>query len=218
MRKIIIRIRDFLKYLLTPFLQNHKRIHFIVLAYNIFICFISFCLNDFHVSWITFVMIFLSFYLIWAISTVVMYVQTVERPDPLVKSSIWLKPGRYVSWGFGNIEFVREMRTSPVDDFYYIVMVGVFIFLPILFFQSFIDKDFMTLNFANGLVVICLSILRESLRLENEYVKNMEKAKIIFVRNQGCKEILKNNEEYQRYQVSRTYEKKWNDELEELKK
>ena len=45
----------------------------------------------------------------------------------------------------------------------------------------------------------------------------MKKAKVIFFKNKGDMNVLKEHEEYQRYQVSLEYEEKWCKELNDIK-
>lgn len=212
------KIRDFFKYSVTPFLQNFKRLQIIVLGYNLCICFVYFVLRNCEFSLDVFIrmyMLFMIFYIVWGISTVIMYAQYVERPESIFKGKHWLKPGRYIFWDFGGIVLGREMRTSPVDDYYYVVMVMLLLVFPMSFIQLLIHRQVDTLSFIHIINAGCLGILREAQRLEDDYVKNMEKAKVIYFKNQGCEDILKYDEDYQRYQVSLAYEKAWKKELEE---
>lgn len=176
------KIRDFLKYKITPSLQDLKRLHLFVFLYNVCICCIYFIINNCEVSLECFmhiILCFIEFYVLWGVSTVVMMGQYVERDEAILKGKNWIKPGRYYMMKVGRRVFIREMRTSPVDDFYHFVMIVLFILFPILIIQLFIQKSMEGFLFIHGLLAIVLSMLRETYRLEKDYVKNMEKAKVI---------------------------------------
>lgn len=134
-----------------------------------------------------------------------MPIQTVERELPLIDCKYLSKPGRYIR--IFNIQF--EMRNSPVEDYYYMVFICFVIYILIFFNFQLWQGNMIALFLLSTLFSSCVCILHECNRLEEEYMMNMKKAKMIFMDCQGNKDILNKNEQYYIYQASRELENQW---------
>lgn len=215
---MLYKINDILKCKVAPYFWDLKRLFKISFIYSIFVYILDFIFMK-NVMMLTRISLsflpVLAFYLVWGISTVIMMGDFVERPDPVVKSKYFLKPGRYIVTRCGPFTRYKEMRNSPVDDHTAMLILMDFIFVPLTIISSITQKDPKGLLFINIIVAINFGVLREVNRLEKDYALNMKKAKIIFFENNGDMNVLKEHGEYQRYQVSLEYEEKWKKELNE---
>lgn len=212
-KKILLKYTNYMKENVITFFKPVKRLFIISLLYNIFTISMIylFGFESIKEKIILAIASFISYYVIWGITTVIMICDIVERPLPLIKSKFIRKPGRYFS--ILNL-FYFELKTSPVNDLYYSVFV-FFIMYIICFINMIIQRVMLAFIFLNILFCLCISILKECNRLEVEYQDNLKKAKIIFMECLGDRQLLKDNEMYYTYQVDSYTEQCWYKELQE---
>lgn len=210
------KVIKFLKYKITPAVQSFKIRNLIVLTYLTIVSIIWLLININNLTrtvFLTIVFLFFSFYLLWGISTIIMYAQSVERPLPVIDRPYIRKPGRYIA-KFGRYE---ELRTSPVDDYYGGVIIGSVIILVALIMML-VKKELSIYWIIHIIVANSLAVLKETKRLEDDYLVNMKKAKQLFMECDGDLELLKDDKKYYEYQPSLEYEEMWMAELEKIKK
>ncbi|MBS5112990.1 MAG: hypothetical protein KHZ15_09970 [Coprobacillus cateniformis] len=212
-------IFQLIKYKIAPQFSDLKRLFFFAGIYSIIIFGISFYKSNDELVILRIVEASIPismFFLIWGVEAVIMMGQFVDRPEPIFKFKHLMKPGRYIMRQIGPLIIARELKISPVDDFCISLLIIDFIFLPLVIISTIVSGTFSTIFF-NIIFASHLAILKEINRLEKDYVENMKKAKVIFFKNKGDMNVLKEHEEYQRYQVSLEYEEKWCKELNEIK-
>lgn len=200
-------------YTISDFLRTVKKMFLISFIYNAITLIILFIISasDLQENVLILVFSILSFYISWGISSTIMMAQTMARPLPLIDNKYFLKPGRYIN--IGNL-FYWELRTSPVNDYYFIAFIlsiiyGI-VFICIFIFQ----KQILSLCFLNMIFSFEISIFHECNRFREEYMENIKKAKIIFMNCKGDSKVLEANESYYIYQVSKSIEDEWYKELE----
>lgn len=214
MNKILSLYAAYMKNNVIAYFKPLKRLFIISIIYNIFTILIIILFSQGYSNDLMILVgsSILEYYVVWGIVSVIMMAQTVDRPLSFFDSKYIRKPGRYVQ--VNHIHF--ELRTPPVTDFYYVLIIVVVIYFGIFINFIIIKRELSSILFLNVLFCFCLSVLKECNRLETDYENNLKKAKVIFMECQGDKEKLKNNEMYYIYQVDCDTENLWYKELAEI--